>query len=241
MIETTRAIVLRTSRFDEKGVIVKLYTESRGLISVIIKNSHSKRSEIRPAALMPLSLLEAVLYLRDTRGLQKATRLSIICPYSSLHTDVRKSAVALYLADFLSRTLHEEAADTELFRFISAALQSFDTAVQNISSFPLCFTIFFLKAMGVLPGQGDDPKGSYLNLAEGRFQEGVPIDPFYISGSELDWYLRIAAENNFGVTGFPIPKVTERVLLEKMIRFASHHFSGTDNLKSYEILKSVFH
>ena len=55
MIISTKAIVLSKLKYKDNDLIVKCYTESKGVVSFMVKNAFSsKKSKLKPAYFQPL-------------------------------------------------------------------------------------------------------------------------------------------------------------------------------------------
>ena len=59
MLQTTRAIVLRTIRHGDRGVVLKAFTEASGLRGYMVRTGGKGPS--RMAALQPLARVELVV------------------------------------------------------------------------------------------------------------------------------------------------------------------------------------
>ena len=58
MIISTKAIVLSKLKYKDNDLIVKCYTESKGVVSFMVKNAFSsKKSKLKPAYFQPLCML----------------------------------------------------------------------------------------------------------------------------------------------------------------------------------------
>ena len=71
-------------------------------------------------------------------------------PYSTLHTDILKSTVVMFLAEILTMVLKEEAPNEGLYNYIETALLWFDTVDCN-SIFHHQFLMGLTKYVGVSP------------------------------------------------------------------------------------------
>ena len=103
MIISSKAIVLSTIRFKESDLIVKCYTLSNGLVSLIVKGAFSsKKNKFKPAYFQPLSMLSIEIDFKKSRDLHYIKTLSLLHPYTSLQTNILKSTVIIFLSEIFS-------------------------------------------------------------------------------------------------------------------------------------------
>ncbi|HCW63386.1 MAG TPA: DNA repair protein RecO, partial [Leeuwenhoekiella sp.] len=100
MLVTTKAIVISAIKYGEADLIVRCFTEEAGLKSYILRRIlKSKKGKLRTAMFQPASQLELVAVHKDKGTLESIREAKVIQPYVSLHTDVLKSSVVLFLSE----------------------------------------------------------------------------------------------------------------------------------------------
>jgi len=148
MIFVTRAIVLNHLRYGDNSLVVNLYTECLGRQSVFVRNAYSKKSTERIALFQTLHLLETELHHRANRQMQRATNISICCPFQSIPFDPIKNCIALFIAEVLYKTLKEEEANHDLFNFLFHTIQALDLNEHGTANFHLVFLVHFSRYLG---------------------------------------------------------------------------------------------
>ena len=109
MLITTNAIVLTKIRFNDNDLIVKCYTNDKGITSYILKGIlKSKKNNKKIAYFQPLSQLQLETDYKENRSLQYIKDLKSNFLYTSLHTNILKSAIAMFIAEILAQALKEE-------------------------------------------------------------------------------------------------------------------------------------
>ena len=87
MVITTKAIVLSSLKYGESDLIVKLFTESSGLKTYLLRNVlKSKKGKLRSSYFQSLSLLEIEVSHKNKGTLERINEAKIFYPYQSLHT-----------------------------------------------------------------------------------------------------------------------------------------------------------
>ena len=57
MLHKTRGIVLHSVPYNDKYIIINMYTEDFGRVSYMIYNTHSRKSKVSRALIQPLSVI----------------------------------------------------------------------------------------------------------------------------------------------------------------------------------------
>ena len=71
MLHKTKGIVLHTLPYNDKYMIITVYTEEFGRIAYMVTNSHRKKAKIPHAFLMPLSVLDMEVEHLNNREIQR--------------------------------------------------------------------------------------------------------------------------------------------------------------------------
>nr|MBC8458136.1 DNA repair protein RecO [Deltaproteobacteria bacterium] len=103
MLYKTRGIVLHSVKYSESSLIVKVYTEIFGLQSYLLKGIRSQKAKTKPALFQSLSLLDMVVYHKEKSSLHPVKEVRLAAPTHSISSDIRKSSIALFLAELIYR------------------------------------------------------------------------------------------------------------------------------------------
>lgn len=222
MIAKTRGIVFRFTRFRETSIIVTILTEAFGIQSYIVNGIRSSRASAGKMALFqPLTLLDMVAYHRDTANINRIREVKCLYPHHSVATDIRKSAIAMFLCEILNKTVREETAPGPLFEFIFNALRVLEALEKNYENFHLVFLIKLSRHLGF---------GVYTAAQIGGTR---PFDPETESVIE-----------NLLTAGFddmiPIPASRRREILEALVGFFGEHIESLGEIRSVQVLREVF-
>ena len=235
MLQTTRAIVLRTVRHGDSRAVVTAYTERFGLRAYVIQ--FSRRKGITSGQVQALSRVELVVDERHDRDLHQVRELRVEAPYLHVHGDPLRSSLILFVQEILLRSLREESSDRDLFQFVHKVTDVVDRA-EDLSHFPL---VFLLKLSGHLgffpasPGAGE----TNFDLLEGHFvQREAP------SGHGLTPPLSTALAGLLGSeltdTISPrLPHNQRRELLDQLLVYYRLHVEGMGELRSIAVLQQV--
>ncbi len=170
MLTSTKAIVLSKIRYNDHDLIIKCYTQQNGIVSYLLKSIlKSKKKNSKIAYFQLLSQLQLETDYKTNRSLQFVKEIKPNYIYTSLHTNIMKSTVAMFIAEVLSYALKEEEKNELLYNYIETSLIWFDTNNEVYSNFHLLFLLNLTKYLGFFP---DDTKidAPYFNILEGEFQ-----------------------------------------------------------------------
>jgi DNA repair protein RecO (recombination protein O) len=185
-------------------------------------------------------LLELVVSQKDKADLQYIQEARVAYLYQSMHLDIRKSSILLFLNELLYKSIQEEAANPKLFRFIFDHLIILDQTNENPANFHLLFVIHLTQYIGFYP------HGRYLNentvfdLVEGQFlqAEALPAENF-ITGLNCRWLSKLLATSPEKFYSVTVPSVVRNELLDKILRYYHIHLPLTGEFKSHIVLHDV--
>lgn len=235
---TTKTIVLNALKYGDTSLIVKAYTASDGLKSYMLKGIlAAKKGKLKSAYFQPLTQLEIVANHRNKGTLESIREAKITYSYRTVHSNMSKNAVTLFLAEMLGNSIREEEPNQGLFDFLEAALQWLDTH-SEISNFHCFFLIRLTQYLGFYP----DTSGtntSYFDLMEGEFVDIPSLNPF-LSGTELENFKSFLGINFDAIHTIKMNKTDRQALLQSLVRYYELHLQGFRRPKSLAVLNEVF-
>ncbi len=238
MLISTKAIVLSKLRYKDNDLIIKCYTENFGICSYLVRNAlKTKKGKFKPAYFLPLSLLDIEADHKDNRSLQYFKDIKLYCNYKSLHTNIIKGAIVMFLSELLSSVLIEEEENQALYNFLETALVWFDEGDVN-ANFHLMFLVELTKYLGFYP-ELPQQNSKYFNLEDGRFQT-VPSSVYSISGDNFS-ILKHLLGIKFDISkSLEINSNQKREFLSMILLYFKLHLDGFKQPKSVTILNQVF-
>lgn len=240
MLQNTRGIVFQQFKYSESSIIVKIYTEHFGLQSYIVKGIRSRRSKTKPALFQPLNLLELVVYHKENKSLHHLKEVKVAFAYQSIPNDVIKRSLLFFLTELLYKSIREESADQSLFSWLFNALTWFDLSSNNIINFHLVFMMQLTRFLGFYPKKSSEEHNEVFDLQEGLFAQHIPEHPNYVTGQQVK-LLTMLHDSTFEMSGeIPMSNKERRKLLELLVFYFKLHQPGFGDMKSVDVLKSVF-
>lgn len=235
---TTKAIVLTSLKYGDTSLIVKAFTVSDGLKSYLLKGVlTSKKGKLKTAYFQPLMQLEIVATHRNKGTLESIREAKVNYHYQSLHTQVTKNAVTLFLAEMLGNAIHEEEANTALYNYVETALQWLDIN-DEVANFHLYFLMALTKYLGFYPDTHNQ-EAPFFDLLEGEFILRPSLNPL-ISGNNLSFFNKILGTHFDALNTVKMRKIDRQELLKSIVLYYELHLQGFRKPKSLAILNEVF-
>src|SRR5699024_5470857 len=120
MIITTKAIVLSAIKYGDSSLIVRLFTQSDGVKSYMVKGVLTcKKGKFKNGYFQLLTILEVVASHRNKGTLESLRDIKLRTAYSTLQTDLVNSSLGMFLSEMLVVAMQEEEENTALFEFIT--------------------------------------------------------------------------------------------------------------------------
>lgn len=235
---TTKAIVLTSLKYGDTSLIVKAFTASDGLKSYLLKGIlTAKKGKLKTAYFQPLTQLEIAVLHKNKGTLESIRDVKVNYHYQTLHTNIAKNAMTMFLAEMLGNSIHEEERNDGLFEFLEAALQWLDTH-DEISNFHLYFLIVLTKYFGFYPDMAN-VKASCFDLLEGDFTNTPSLNPI-LTGENLNYFKLMLGTNFDMVHTIKMNKANRQELLQSLVLYYELHLQGFRKPKSLAILNEVF-
>jgi DNA repair protein RecO (recombination protein O) len=197
----------------------------------------SRKGRLKVAFFQPLTQLEIVAKMNKPGALGYIREASISYGYHSIHTDIRKGAVAMFLSEVLAQSIREQEAEPRLYQYVETALQWMDQH-EEIGNFHIRFLMGLTRYLGFSPDQSTTD-GAYFDLVEGAFCQDPSLNPCF-GGPELDSFRRLLGTNFDAIHTVKLNQNQRRILLENMVRYFEIHLHGFKKPKSLVVLDEVF-
>ncbi|MEM9679059.1 MAG: DNA repair protein RecO [Bacteroidota bacterium] len=239
MLNSTQLIVLSSIRYKDNDLIVKAYSNKRGITSYLIRGVFkSKKGLSKKVYFQPLAQLLIEESYKPNRSLQSLREVKYNYIYQSIYTDIYKSAITFFLAEVLSASLKEEEANEELFHFLELSFQYLDSDDQ-FSNFHLLFMLRLTKYLGFYP---DISKLNYpyFDLQKGTF-ELSNRSIYTISGQVLTHLKQLLGINFDALSSVKINAKQRQKFLNMLLHYFDLHLGDFKKPRSLQVLNDVFH
>lgn len=240
MLHKLRGIVLHHINYGETSIILHLYTDKKGRVSVIIPGAKGKKKNKRIGLYHNLSILDLEVYFKESRDLQQIKEAKAVIPLAGITSDPVKSTVSLFLSEVLYRTIREEEANSDLFSFLENAIMYFNIADSGIANFHLYMMVHLTRFLGFFPMDNHQSDEDWFNLRAGRFSSFPPESPSRLKQDSSALLAKLLRSNLEEVNSIRLNRDQRNELLKGMLDYYNLHLDGMGEIKSYGVLKEIF-
>jgi len=238
MIAKTNAIVLSKIKYGDHNLIIKCYSKEFGVITFLQKGIlKAKSGKIKKAYFQLLSQLQLEITYQSNRSLQYIKEVKPNIIYTSLHTNIFKSTIVMFLAEVLSNSLQEEEENHTLYSYLETTLQWLDTQ-DNSANFHLMFLLKLTKQLGFYP-EVNNINAPFFNLRAGKFED-KHTDLYSISGENLTLLKRLLGTTFDALTSIKITAKQRQSFLSMLLLYFDLHLGSFKKPKSLEVFNQVF-
>lgn len=241
MLQKTLGIVLHTLKYKDTSLIADIYTEVVGRASFIVSVPRSRKSAVKSVLFQPLALVELEADFRPNATIYKVKEAKSFYPFSSLPYDPYKSAIALFLSEFLYRAVREEAENRPLFAYLQHSIIWLDECREGFANFHLVFLMRLSRFLGLYPNLEDYHPGDYFDMQNACFTPLRPqLHSNYIAPEEASRLTRLMRMNYETMHLFAMSRTERTRCLVIMNEYYRLHLPDFPVLKSIEVLKELF-
>lgn len=240
----TRGIVFRTIKYGETSVIADIFTEEKGLHTFIGSGVRSAKARMPYSLFQPMTVVDLVSYFREgVGGMHRLRELRAAEVFQAIPFEVRRGAVALFMAEICRKSIHESEENPELFEFLLEHLRWLDMTPHPIANLHLHFLLGLSAHLGFQPQleSDDDSEAHFFDLKEGAFGMAAPPNHAqYLHPAEtrhLLHLLRVSLEECHTV---PLDRAERKSLLSGLLQFYQLHVTGFSEINTPDVLELVF-
>ena len=241
MFQLEKGIMISSVRHNDRTSVTHIFTSDHGMVSFIWFLSKSGKNASRNTLLQPLTQLEFQAEYIPTESLQHIKDIKNHSPYRDIPRNPLKSAISLFLSEFLTYALKGEQSNAPLFRYITKSLDWFDLAAEgSYANFHIAFMISVARHTGICPNADEYHPGYVLDLREGCFCATEPQHTDWI-GPELSYKLLMLMTMDLDdIKNAPLTGQERVMLLHALNNWFRLHLPAFPVLKSIEVLETVF-
>ena len=217
MLHKTRGIVFKYFKYREASIIVKIFTEAFGVQTYIVNGVRSRSSRNKIALYQPLTLVDLVVYHKPEADINRISEISCNNPFRTLSTDIKKTAIAIFVGEILYKSVKEEGEDPVLFDFVFNSIEILDYQGAGYENFHLRFLLKLSKYLG-------------FGVENSDF-----FEPFTGEEARL---LKSLMEDAYEAP-VHLTNMTRRLMLEHIIKFYQANVDSLKEINSIKVLQEV--
>ncbi|MEI7594677.1 MAG: DNA repair protein RecO [Bacteroidota bacterium] len=236
MILSTKGIIINKINYSESSIIVRIFTQQLGLQSYIVNGVRKSKSKTKAAIFQPLTIVDMVVYHKENSNLHHLKEIKISFPYNTLHSDIRKSCVVMFLSEMIYKSIREQEKNNELFEYIYNSLTTFDSNDELIPIFHIFFLSRLSRFLGFYPKLNHTQITPFFNPIDGLYQSNKTSNMFDKDQSVLFYHLFEETEMKL----IHFSRIERMQILERIVYFYGIHLHSCKDLHSLDIYKEIF-
>lgn len=238
MVVATKAIVFSAIKYSEADLIVSCYTEIAGIKSYLLRSIlKSKKGKLKASYFQPLTQLELIAEHKNKGRLEYIKEAKVFYPYQTLHTNIVKSGLVMFLSEMLKNCIREEECNQELYTFLEHSFQWLDQ-IEEVANFHIYFLLQLSMHLGFYPDASNiDEK--YFNIIDGNFQ-AINTSNYCLEGPQIENFKKFFEINLEAIETIKLSKTERQNLLELILSYYSFHVQGYQKPKSLAVLNQLF-
>ena len=238
MIVATRAIVLSSLKYSEADLIVTCFTEKEGIKSYLLRRIlKSRTGKLKTSYFQPLTQLELVAYHKNKGTLESIREAKVLEPYETLHTNVVKSGMVMFLSEMLKNCIKEEERNDDLYEYLENALFWLDRH-DDVANFHILFLLKLSSHLGFFPDTSNIEAQSF-NLLDGCFQQNA-TNGYCEKGKVVDDFKRFFGINFDAISLVKLTRKERLNVLDLLLVYYQLHLQGYKKPRSLIVLNQLF-
>ncbi len=240
MLQTLHCIALRTIKYNERHSILSAYSCEVGRVSFLVPAGSGKEALRRRALMMPMSVFECVVDMRPSRDIynMKDPRADVVL--HGIYSHPVKSAVALFIAEFLGIVLRESQEDELLYAFLKDSITRFDAVNDGLANFHICFLLRLGHFIGIIPDMSTYSEGRYFDMVDGTFRVTPPLHSRHLNQEDSSILSSLMRMNYDNMHRFRLSRENRNRILDIVLEYYSIHYASLSSLKSKDVLRELF-
>ena len=228
-----RGVVLHTLKYGDSSLVAYLLTDVGGRRSYMVQGVRSRTGRGSKLALFqPMFPVEFEGLESSKQQMHRFREVRAAFPLQGLPFDVRKSTMALFMAEVLYRLVRESEPNEPLFDFVWGCVGALDAMQEGVANFHLWFLAHLSRFLGFCPGNDYVP-GAWFDIREGLY---TPVQPAHTGAILRDLMAcDVRLLSDIGLNR------SQRVeFLNAMLVYFGYHLDAISAVQSVRILREVF-
>ena len=201
-------------------------------------SSDLKKSKFSKAHFFPLNLINIHYSSNEIKNLGFIKEVKSEVLFNTIHSDIQKSSVIVFLSEILNSVLREELeVNKDLFDFLLNSLIWYDN-VRECNNYHIKFLIELSKYIGFHPNISNE-NDLYFCLESGSTTNTKPLGG-NICGEDLKLFKSLLGMKFEDLNKMNINRESRKRILNKIIDYYSLHLQMFKTPKSINVFAEVF-
>ncbi len=235
-----RGIVLNTVKYGDSSMVAQLLTDVCGRCSYMVQGVRSARGRGSKAALLqPMFAVEFEGLESSKMEMHRFRELRSGIVLQSTPFDVRKSTIALFMAEVLYRLVRESEPNEALFDFVWGSVEALDAMDEGVANFHLWFLANLSRFLGFSPA-GEYLQGAVFDMREGAFMMVASGHSAVMDAANAEILRDLLECDVRYLAEIGLNRHRRVEFLDEMMRYYGYHLEAINTVRSIRILQEVF-
>lgn len=191
------------------------------------------------ALFQPMFLVEFIGLESSKMDLDRLKEVTLAEPLQHIPFDVRKSTIALFMAEVLYKLIREVEPNSPLFDFVYRSVVALDRMEEGVYNFHLWFLVALSRHLGFYPS-GEWCEGTIFDIESGTFATTPPASGLYINAENTLLLHRLLGSSPADLATLPLSRVQRKEFLTSLLAYYGYHLDTIHSISSLRILSEVF-
>ncbi len=236
-----RGIVLNTIKYGESSMVAHLLTDVAGRKSFMVqgigKGGRGKGG--KSALFQPMFLVDIMALESSHTQIDRVKEATLARPLQSIPFDVRKSTVALFMAELLYKIVREVEPDSPLFEYVYNSVVALDEMEEGVFNFHLWFMVGLSRFLGFFPAD-EYSEGAVFDIENGSFTTTPPRSGLFFNADNSRLLATLMEISPSELGSVRLSRVQRKEFIESLLAHFGYHLDTIPNLQSLRILSEVF-
>jgi DNA repair protein RecO (recombination protein O) len=192
-------------------------------------------SKVKASSILPLSLIDAELIVKQNREVHQLTEASCYYVGSGISNSITKLSIAQFLNEILIRTLKEQSANPHLYEFIETCIKFLNDSDSTVN-LHLYFLTELTKYLGFEPQNNFSAQSPFFDCREGRFTSVSLSMPLGLNKEDSLLFSEFLKVRSLQAG---ISNTQRGALLEALLAYYKLHIPGFTEIRSLDVLREV--
>ncbi len=236
-----RGVVLHSLKYGDSSLVVYLLTDVGGRRTYMVQGGVRSRSGrgSKLALFQPMFPVEFEGLESPRREMDRFREVRAGFVLQSLPFDVRKSTVALFMAEVLYRLVRESEPNEALFDFVWGSVAELDAMREGVANFHLWFLAHLSRLLGFCPGNDYAP-GDWFDISEGLYTKNRPAHVRYMTQESSRLLHEMLTCDVARLGGIGLGRDQRVAFLNALLVYLGYHLDAINAVQSVRILREVF-
>lgn len=233
-------IVLHTIKYGDSSMVAFVLTDVHGRQNYMVQGVKSTKGKGSKAAMLqPMFLLEFEGIETPHSQMDRMKDVRMPHPMRSLPFDVRKSTIALFMAEVLYKLIREVEPNSPLFGFVKESVIALDAMEKGVSNFHLWFLVQLSAFLGFYPANQYSP-GDCFDIVEGSFSALRPQHNLLIDKENAALLANLMGCTVEELADLRLARMQRGEFLGSLLHYFGYHLDAINSIQSLKILSEVF-